>query len=177
MILYILRELEAISPSGRVGDVAPSNVDRAIKAAFIGLDKDIMTQGSKAVSGPSFMDDAISALGPAYSGSCALVSYYHSESQQLKVACAGDSRAVLGRRKESGGWDSIPLSVDQTGSNADEVARLKREHPNEDEMVQDSRVLGLAVSRAFGDSRWKWTRELQEEAAKRFYGPKIIEPL
>lgn len=26
-------------------------------------------------------------------------------------------------------------------------------------------------------NRWKWTRELQEQAYKRFYAPKIIEPL
>lgn len=44
-------------------------------------------------------------------------------------------------------------------------------------MVKDGRILGLAVSRAFGDGRWKWSRELQQQAEKRFFGPQLREPL
>jgi len=177
MVRYVVRELAARSPSGKVSDVAGINIDRAITDAFLSLDRDIMDLGAKAVSGPSFLNDAMSQLGPAYSGSCALMSYYHSDSQQLKVACVGDSRAVLGRRNASGGWEVIALSADQTGNNPDEVARLRTEHPDEPKMIKAGRILGMAVSRAFGDSRWKWGRDLQEQAYKRFYGPKIIEPL
>ena len=43
--------------------------------------------------------------------------------------------------------------------------------------MKDGRVLGLAVSRAFGDGRWKWSRQVQEEAQRRFFGPRIREPL
>ena len=67
-----------------------------MKKAFLDLDQDIMDQAAKAASGPTLLNDAMSQLGPAYSGSCALMSFYHSESQKLKVACTGDSRAVLG---------------------------------------------------------------------------------
>ena len=72
-----------------------------------------MDQGATVITGPSFLKDAMSRLAPAYSGSCALVSFYHSESQLLKVACTGDSRAVLGRRNAAGEWEAIALSTDQ----------------------------------------------------------------
>lgn len=153
MVKYVARELANLSSSGRVSDVAPQNISRAIKDAFLSLDHDIMNEAAKTVSGPSFLNDAMSQLGPAYSGSCALVSYYHSDSQQLSVACTGDSRAVMGRRNASGGWDTAALSVDQTGKNLDEVARLQKEHPDEPGMVKAGRLLGLAVTRAFGDVR------------------------
>ena len=174
---YILRELVALSPSGLVSDVTGLEIDRALKDAFLSLDRDIMDSGAKAVTGPSFLNEAMSSLAPAYAGSCALVSYYHPPSRELKVACVGDSRAVLGRRNASGGWDATALSADQTGNNPDEIARLQREHPNESNMIKAGRILGMAVSRAFGDSRWKWSRELQEQANKRFFGPRFIEPL
>ena len=174
---YIVRELTDHSPTGTISDVAPHDIDRAIKKAFVDLDQDMMNQAAKAASRPTFLNDAMSQLGPAYAGSCALVSFYHSQSQQLKVACTGDSRAVLGRRNKSGKWEGIDLSVDQNGSNADEVARLQKQHPNEPEMIKDGRLLKLAVTRAFGDSRWKWAREVQEQACNRFFGPKPIEPL
>ena len=177
MVKYIVRELAVLSPSRAVSDVAPEDVDQAIRNAFLSLDRDIMDTAAKAASGLSFLNDVMSQLSPAYSGSCALVSYYHSDSQQLKVACTGDSRAVLGRRNASGKWEATALSKDQTGKNEEEVARLKAEHPNEPGMIEDGRVLGMAVTRAFGDSRWKWSRDLQQEAKKRFFGPSIIEPL
>lgn len=93
----------------------PQDIDQAIKKAFLKLDKEIMDQGATAITGPSYLNEAMSRLGPAYSGSCALVSYYHSESQLLKVACTGDSRAVLGRRNAAGEWEAIALSNDQVG--------------------------------------------------------------
>lgn len=175
-MVYVIRELGALAHSERTAEVG-NNVDKAIKAAFLGLDRDIMDPGAKAAASPTLLADAMSRLSPAYSGSCALWAYYHSESRQLKVACVGDSRAILGRRNSSGGWDVIPLSVDQTGKNPLEVARLEEEHPGEPYMVKDGRILGMAVSRAFGDSRWKWSRQTQTLAHKRFYGPKILEHL
>ena len=64
-------------------------------------------------------------------------------------------RAILGRQNLAGQWEPIILSVDQTGYNEDEVARLQSKHPDEPEMVKDGRLLGLAVTRAFGDGLWK----------------------
>ena len=175
LVKYVVRELLALSPSNALGDVAIQDVDRGMRKAFLSLDRDIMDVAAKAAKWPTFLNDAMSQLSPAYAGSCALVGFYHTDSQQIKVACVGDSRAVLGRKNRAGEWEAIPLSEDQTGWNANEIARLQAEHPDEPEMIKNGRLLGMAVTRAFGDSRWKWPRELQELAEKRFYGPRIRE--
>lgn len=65
----------------------------------------------------------------------------------------------------------------QTGHNEDEVARLHKEHPDEYELEKDATVLGLAVTRAFGDGRWKWSRQVKEEVQRTFFGPRLTEPL
>ena len=146
---------------------------QAIKKAFLDLDRDIMNLATEAVQGPRFLTDAMCQVGAAYSGSCALMSYYNEESKELKVACTGDSRAVLGRKNASGSYEVIPLSIDQTAYNEDEVRRLQNEHPNEPDMIKEGRMLGIAVTRAFGDGRWKWSREIQEKARDRFFGHEI----
>lgn len=170
-----MRELKANTP-GPI-PLSSQEADQAMKRAFLELDRDIMETGAAAVSGPRYLADAMAEVGPAYAGSCALVSYYNEQTHLLKVACTGDSRAVLGRRNDIGEWTAIALSADQTGYNKEEIARLAEEHPGEDEIIRDGRILGLAVSRAFGDSRWKWSRKLQERARERFFGPKVREPL
>ena len=58
-----------------------------------------------------------------------------------------------------------------------EVERLRAEHPNEPDMIEKGRVLGMALTRAFGDSRWKWSKEIQEKARDRFFGPDLRESL
>lgn len=114
---------------------------------------------------------AAELLAPALSGACALLSFYDSNTKLLRVACTGDSRAVLGRRGESGKWVATPLSVDQTGGNPDEEARLRKAHPGEDNVVRNGRILGgLEPSRAFGDASYKWTREVSERLKHSFFG-------
>ncbi len=176
MLKYLVRGLADVSPNRAVSDVPPQAIDQAIETAFLSLDNDILDRAAKALSKPVELSEAISDLGPAFAGSCALISYYNSDSQQLKVACTGDSRAVLGRRNAAGKWEATALSVDQNGWNEDEVARLQAEHPNEPGMIKDGRVLNIAVSRAFGDARFKWPRKWTEDATKRFFGPSIQEP-
>ena len=114
---------------------------------------------------------AAELLAPALLGSCALLSFYDSNTKLLRVACTGDSRAVLGRRGESGKWHATPLSVNQTGGNLDEEARLRKHHPGEDNVVRNGRILGgLEPSRAFGDASYKWTREVSERLKASFCG-------
>ena len=133
---------------------SPEEIDRAMKDAFVRLDNDILKAATEAITGSIPLQRAMHTIEMAESGSCALLAMYDVTSQLLRVACVGDSRAVLGRRKMEGGWETIPLSVDQTGQNEQEVARLQAEHPGEADMVKKGRVLGLAVTRAFGDLRW-----------------------
>ena len=176
---YLVRHIHGILPpdTGAFSDAHPQALDKAIKAAFVELDQDIMAEATAALTESRYLNDAVSALEAAYAGSCALISYYNSDTKVLKVACTGDSRAVLGRRNVAGDWEAIALSDDQTGYSESEMARLQREHPDEPEMFWRGRLLGLAVTRAFGDGRWKWSRELQEQARDRFFGPKLREPL
>ena len=137
------------------GDLTSSEIDQAIKNAFMRLDRDIIEGGAKAIQGDRFLNDAMSEVAPSYSGSCALLSLYDWKSQRLKVACTGDSRAVLGRCNTAGEWEAIALSIDQNGYNEDEIARIRAEHPGEPDVIKDGRLLGLAVTRAFGDGIWK----------------------
>ena len=114
---------------------------------------------------------AAELLAPALSGSCALLSFYDSKSKLLRVACTGDSRAVLGRRGPSGKWTAIPLSEDLTGGTPSEVARLRAQHPGEDNVTYRGRILGsLEPSRAFGDAIYKWSKDTAERMKSDFFG-------
>lgn len=149
-------------------------MDTAIKKGFLKLDDDIVNQSVQKVLQANNKIAAAELLAPALSGSCALLSFYDSKSKLLRVACTGDSRAVLGRRSSSGKWTATPLSVDQTGSNPDEAARLRKLHPNEPYVVRNGRVLGnLEPTRAFGDASYKWTREVSEKLRQRFFARSI----
>jgi pyruvate dehydrogenase phosphatase len=57
---------------------------------------------------------------------------YDSVACKLQVACTGGSKAVLGQKIPDGKWEAIPLSVDQTGSNHEEVAKINTEYPDEE---------------------------------------------
>jgi pyruvate dehydrogenase phosphatase len=152
------------------------SVQRAITKAFVHLDSSIIETARQTSQSHLPLQEKMQKLMPAFAGSCALLSLYDPVTRNLHVACTGDSRAVLGQRNSDGSWEAVPLSIDQTGSNAEEIARLRQEHPGEQDMIKDGRVLGLAVSRAFGDGRWKWPLELQKEFRRRFYGPKPLTP-
>lgn len=112
------------------------------------------------------------ALLPALSGSCAQMVYIDSARRDLYVATTGDSRAVAGYWDERAGrWEVEALSIDQTGRNPDEVRRLQREHPADEQqsVIQRGRVLGgLEPTRAFGDGRYKWDRNTQARLIEAF---------
>lgn len=143
-----------------------------IKQAFLELDKEIIEEAGKLIQSGGPLAQVVAVGAAAFSGSCALLALYDPAKSVLRVVNVGDSRAVFGR------WDGTkyvcePMSVDQTGFNQDEVSRLKREHPGEDKIVDPNsgRVHGIAISRAFGDARWKWPNELTKLAHDKFWGP------
>ncbi|KAF2662524.1 protein serine/threonine phosphatase 2C [Lophiostoma macrostomum CBS 122681] len=168
LIPYVSRALSALSNNQK------SSVTSTIMQTFVQLDNEIMTQAKTAGHwSPTASPNAMLALNPAFAGSCALLSAYDPETSKLSVACVGDSRAVLGR------WDPAsqtyickPLSVDQTGFNASEKARILAEHPDEPDILDDKsgRLLGLAVTRAFGDHRLKWDNEFIKQLQYKFWG-------
>ncbi|KAG0253288.1 hypothetical protein DFQ27_007500 [Actinomortierella ambigua] len=154
-------------------------VAEAIQRAFVNLDDKIVHEAVEKVLGaknghPPVRAMATSLLLPAISGSCALLAYVDARSNDLYVACTGDSRAVLGvKEKQSDGshvWKAVPLSYDQTGRTKSEVLRMREEHPGEeDTVIMRGRVLGgLEPTRAFGDARYKWSREVQDKVFQLF---------
>lgn len=150
----------------------PASIDQALKSAFLKLDHEICNESvEKVFKNPSKRLGA-ELLAPALSGSCALLSFYDTTSKTLRVACTGDSRAVLGRKNpKTGKWFATPLSEDQTGSNPNEEARMRAEHPGEDHVIYRGRVLGnLEPTRAFGDAAYKWSKDVQEQIRNKFFG-------
>ena len=174
LISFVARELNttytAALANPSITFPPPSAIDEAIKKGFVRLDNEITQDSVQKVIAAKSKPLAAELLAPALSGSCALLSFYDSRSKMLRVACTGDSRAVLGRRGASGKWTATALSVDQTGGSESEAARLRAEHPNEPYVTANGRILGgLEPSRAFGDAVYKWSRETQEMMKKKYF--------
>lgn len=151
----------------------PTAVQEAIKSAFVELDDEIISDGLAALYEPIPHAEAMCRMAPAISGSCALMALYDSDRSTLHVASTGDSRAVLGRRQddsEGNNWTATVLSVEHTGLNAEEKARVEAEHPGEDMFSTDGRFLSAEVTRSFGDNRRKWPAKALEDLKQDFFG-------
>jgi pyruvate dehydrogenase phosphatase len=175
LVSYVARELnktyKAALQDPQLTYPTADSVDAAIKNGFVKLDNEIVNESVQKVLKQQSKRVAAELLAPALSGSCALLSFYDSRSKEFRVACTGDSRAVLGRRGPSGKWTATALSEDQTGGTPSEDARLRAEHPNEPYVTANGRILGgLEPSRAFGDAVYKWTKETQDKMKKSFFG-------
>ncbi|ETN46633.1 uncharacterized protein HMPREF1541_00819 [Cyphellophora europaea CBS 101466] len=176
LIQYAARELNTTYTAAQANKMSPrpspEAIDAALKLAFTKLDHEICHESVKKLGKNPTKRFAAEVLAPALSGSCALLTFYDSHSKSLRVACTGDSRAVLGRRNQvTGKWYATPLSEDQTGSNPNEEARMRAEHPGEARVIHAGRVLGnLEPTRAFGDAFYKWSRETQDKIKQHFFG-------
>lgn len=175
LISYVARELNTTYKAAAADPslLSPTSnaVDAAIKQGFVRLDNDIVHNSVEKSMKSNTRRAAAELLAPALSGSCALLAFYDSQSSNLKVACAGDSRAVLGHRGPNGKWAATPLSEDQTGGTPSEMKRLREEHPGEPYVVRNGRILGqLEPSRSFGDAFYKWTKSTQEKIKRQFFG-------
>eukprot|EP00057_Strongylocentrotus_purpuratus_P010812 XP_011665286.1 PREDICTED: pyruvate dehydrogenase [acetyl-transferring]-phosphatase 1, mitochondrial-like [Strongylocentrotus purpuratus] len=138
-----------------------------LKTAFDRLDNDFSTEAMRATTEPLGIEPVLTAV----TGSCACVAYVND--QDLYVANVGDCRAVLGRSKGYGAWESIPLTVDHNVQNLDEVNRIKGGHPSHESttVIKNGRLLGeLMPLRAFGNIRFKWTAEMQRTLMRTFIG-------
>ncbi|KAG6011553.1 hypothetical protein E4U41_005477, partial [Claviceps citrina] len=103
LISYVARELNETYKSAQSSLPADEAIELAIKTGFNRLDDEIVHKTVEKVFKASSKVKAAELLQPALSGSCALLSFYDSRSQLLRVACTGDSRAVLGRRSSDSG--------------------------------------------------------------------------
>ncbi|XP_070686270.1 pyruvate dehydrogenase [acetyl-transferring]-phosphatase 2, mitochondrial isoform X2 [Pempheris klunzingeri] len=134
----------------------PDALDRAFKR----LDADISLEAQVPLSNDLMKSTAIQV---AFAGCTACVAHVGTEG--IHVANAGDCRAVLGVQEEDGSWSALPLSQDHNSQNQTELERIKAQHPpsERDTVVTDDRLLGVLMPlRAFGDVRFKWSRELQQ---------------
>ncbi|ORY06327.1 protein serine/threonine phosphatase 2C [Basidiobolus meristosporus CBS 931.73] len=111
------------------------------------------------------------SLPAAVSGSCAIVGYVDIKAMRIYVANTGDSRAVIGSLDSNHNWSPIKMSNDQNTTNKKERERLYAEHPGEEStIISKGRVLGsLAPTRAFGDSRYKWSARTQLAVKDHFF--------
>ncbi|CAN3353000.1 [Pyruvate dehydrogenase [acetyl-transferring]]-phosphatase 1, mitochondrial [Diutina catenulata] len=176
---YIIHELGTIfkpapAPDDNLRYVPNSaTIDQAIKNGFLKLDHEIVNKNIERLLNDTSKAKAAELLMPALSGSCALVSFYDTNSKMLKVAVTGDSRAILGSFQDNR-WTCRQLSIDQTGANPTEVARIISEHPDEPKVIRNGRVLGtLEPTRAFGDCRYKLPASIQERIYKQFFGRRL----
>ncbi|KAL8643345.1 MAG: hypothetical protein Q9228_000067 [Teloschistes exilis] len=180
LIPFVTRELSkaynnktqrGVDGSSRSTLPSPESIDSAIRQGFLKCDHEIVHESIVKAKKANSKSAAADLLGPALSGSCALLSFYDSRSKNFRVACTGDSRAVLGRRGPNGLWTAQPLSEDQTGGTPSEMARLRAEHPGEPNVVSHGRILGnLEPSRAFGDAHYKWSKDVQDMVKKNWFG-------
>ncbi|XP_030060326.1 pyruvate dehydrogenase [acetyl-transferring]-phosphatase 2, mitochondrial [Microcaecilia unicolor] len=136
------------------------SVEDALTYSFKRLDSDISLEGQVPMK-----NDLVRnlALQVAFSGATACVA--HIDNVHLHVANAGDCRAILGVQDKDGTWSSLPLTQDHNSLNEMELLRLRQEHPKSEEqtVVMDNRLLGILMPvRAFGDVRFKWSKELQQ---------------
>ncbi|KAK6604583.1 protein phosphatase 2C [Botrytis cinerea] len=169
LINYVARELNSTYQASP--NPSTEAIEAAMKTGFTRLDNEIVHESAQKVMKGNSKLVAAELLAPALSGSCALLSFYDTNTGLLRVACTGDSRAILGRRSDSGKWTAKALSIDQTGSNQDEEARMRKLHPGEDHVIRNGRVLGgLEPTRAFGDATYKWTRQVSERLKESFFG-------
>ncbi|KAF8913368.1 phosphatase 2C-like domain-containing protein [Mucidula mucida] len=89
-------------------------------------------------------------------GTTALVALVDPDHSNLWVANLGDCQATLVTATANNGWDVRILTTEHNGYNAEEIERVRRQHPNEPECVVDGRVLGaLAPFRCLGDTPFK----------------------
>jgi len=155
----------------------PEEIDRTIKEAFLRVDDEIVNWALERALTQKSKEAAINLLATAHAGSCALVGFYESDTRLLRVALTGDSRAVLGRKVSRKGkemYEVHVLSQDQNGHNPAEDARMSALHPGE-KIMENGRVLGWGMSRAFGDAAYKWSREIQERLHEEFLGDRVRE--
>ncbi|XP_051788015.1 pyruvate dehydrogenase [acetyl-transferring]-phosphatase 2, mitochondrial [Erpetoichthys calabaricus] len=132
----------------------------ALSHAFKRLDSDISLEAQIPLNNDLMKNTAIQV---AFAGSTACVA--HVENANLHIANTGDCRAVLGVQNEDGSWSSLPLTNDHNALNEAEVLRVLSEHPMEekDTVIVENRLLGLLMPfRAFGDVRFKWSKDLQK---------------
>ncbi|CDO73756.1 hypothetical protein BN946_scf185015.g84 [Trametes cinnabarina] len=146
-------------------DANPADVSRAIEAAFTKLDAQIVNAPLEILYRAVDQEALKKKLIPDLSN-------HPLAESSIRTALSGVYEET---EDGKGTWRVEVLTEDQTGRNPNELKRLQSEHPADeaDAVVRNGRILGgLEPSRAFGDARYKWPREVQEVLNKAFMEPK-----
>uniref|UniRef100_A0A0N5AGR5 PPM-type phosphatase domain-containing protein n=1 Tax=Syphacia muris TaxID=451379 RepID=A0A0N5AGR5_9BILA len=141
-----------------------TTVEKSLEEAFEALDNDFMREALQDSNGKLNKR----RINIVRSGSCAIVA--HLRKQHMHIANVGDSAAVLGVFNH-GHISARLLSKAHCIENGDEIKRLRTSHPAEErgKVLKAGRLFGeLYPLRAFGDARYKWSKNVQEEVFKPF---------
>jgi len=144
---------------------------QVLENAFLRLDQDISREAMEN------SEVIMPTLSVALSGSVAVVA--HIDKNHLHVASTGDCQAVLGSINENGQWSAKKMSSEHNAENMAEVRRILSEHPASERhtVIRGDRLLSqLAPLRAFGDVRYKWTREQLQKLVVPHFGEQVIPP-
>lgn len=156
-------------------DLEEFDMVNALEVAALRLDADI---GHEVFAGASNGSHAnLECLEAAFSGCTACV--VHIDGPHLHVANIGDSRAVLGYLNEQDAWSVRAMSEDHCCDSSDEVKRIKSEHPvsEANTLLKSDRLLGeLIPLRAFGDFRYKWSKETLQSLLLDTHQSKLLIP-
>lgn len=160
-----------------IGKPNPTDADiqQALQTAFTQLDDKLVASARATIEGSESFPDKIRRLEPAFAGSCALLALYNPATKSLHVASTGDCRAVVGSKDAANNnnnnsftWTAIFETVDQTGANEDEKARLRAQFPDEPDMLAGGRIWGMQPARTFGDGGWKWDKDLRARLRREY---------
>ena len=148
--------------AGTHADYSEQGISKELREAFVQMDDSISDRALSDVQligkGHSLTEEMKQRILSALTGACVNLGYLLG--QELFIANSGDCRAVIGTYV-GGRWVATPLSVDQQVGDLEEVNRLHRDHPGEeDTVISGGRLLGsLMPLRSFGDVDFKWSKE------------------
>lgn len=145
----------------------------ALERAFLKLDEHLSAEALLKDSGKVNMK----TLSVGMSGAVTCVA--HIDGPHLHLASLGDCQAVIGVLSDTDTWTAKKVSVEHNTDNQTEVKRILNEHPSNerDTVIKMERLLGqLAPLRAFGDFRYKWSRNILAEVVVPHLGEQALAP-
>jgi len=154
-------------------DRSDFKMKEVLEKAFLRLDEDISREALASV------DDSVGDMTMSVSMSGAVACVAHVDGPHLHLASVGDCQAVLGVLSDTDTWTAKKLSVEHNTDNPAEVQRILNEHPasERDNVIKLERLLGqLAPLRAFGDYRYKWSKEIMSSVVVPRYGEQQMAP-
>ncbi|KAJ7865465.1 phosphatase 2C-like domain-containing protein [Mycena olivaceomarginata] len=122
---------------------------------------------------PQFREGRLAVVGTTV-----LIGIIDKEKKAIWVVSLGDSDAAVCGRMQSGKMIPVIMSDRHNCENEKEVKRLLEEHPGEEKIVQNGRVLGLlAVTRALGDHQLKVRSRFLADRILSYFYPSPIPPV